>query len=79
MKSTLSKSGTEIDLTSIRYIATPSGKPKDVIISIRDWKKLVETLQIMSSKKLLNSINKAKRQLRTKTNLLSYNEVFNNL
>ena len=68
-----------IELPKVEFITTPEGKPKSVILSLEDWKRVSETLKIMSSKELIQSIRRAKQQLRTKTKLLSFEEVFENL
>ncbi|MBI4706962.1 MAG: type II toxin-antitoxin system Phd/YefM family antitoxin, partial [Candidatus Omnitrophica bacterium] len=63
-----------VELPKIEFITTPEGKPKSVILSLEDWKRISETLKIMSSKELIQSIRRAKQQLRTKTRLLSFEE-----
>jgi PHD/YefM family antitoxin component YafN of YafNO toxin-antitoxin module len=68
-----------IELPEIEFITTPEGKPKSVIISLKDWQRISETLKIMSSKELMQSIRRAKQQLRTKTKLLSLEEVLESL
>jgi PHD/YefM family antitoxin component YafN of YafNO toxin-antitoxin module len=68
-----------LELPKIEFITTPEGKPKSVVLSLEDWKRISETLKIMSSKELIQSIRRAKQQLRTKTKLLSFEEVFENL
>ena len=61
------------------FITTSSGKPRAVILSIADWEKISETLNIMSSKKFMKSLDRAKRQLREGVRLLSFEETFANL
>lgn len=68
-----------IELPKVEFITSPEGKPKSVILSLEDWKRITETLKIMSSTELTRSINRAKKQLRTKTRLLSFEEVLENL
>jgi PHD/YefM family antitoxin component YafN of YafNO toxin-antitoxin module len=68
-----------LELPEIEFITTPDGKPKSVVISFEDWKRLSETLKIMSSKELMQSIRRAKRQLRGKAKLLSLEEVLESL
>jgi PHD/YefM family antitoxin component YafN of YafNO toxin-antitoxin module len=68
-----------LELPKVEYITSPEGKPKSVVVSLEDWKRITETLKIMSSKELTQSIKRAKQQLRHKTNLLSLDEVFENL
>ncbi len=63
----------------IEFITTSEGKPKSVVLSLEDWKRVSETLKIMSSKELMQSIRQAKQQLRAKSKLLSFEEVFENL
>ncbi|MBI5195042.1 MAG: type II toxin-antitoxin system prevent-host-death family antitoxin [Nitrospirae bacterium] len=66
-------------LPKVEYITSPEGKPKSVVLSIEDWKRISETLKIMSNKALMQSIRRAKHQLRTNTKLLSLKEVLENL
>ena len=61
------------------FITTSSGKPRAVILSIADWEKISEILDIMSSKKLTKSIDRAKKELREGVRLLSFEETFANL
>jgi len=68
-----------LELPEIEFITTPEGKPKSVIISIEDWQRVSETLKIMSSKELMQSIRRAKQQLQHKTKLLTLKEVMDNL
>ena len=68
-----------LELPKVDFITTPEGKPKSVVLSIDDWKRISETLKIMSSKELMQSVRRAKQQLRTGTKLLSLEEVMENL
>jgi PHD/YefM family antitoxin component YafN of YafNO toxin-antitoxin module len=68
-----------LELPKFEFITTSEGKPKSVVLSLEDWERISETLKIMSSKELIQSIKRAKQQLRTKTKLLSFEEVFENL
>ncbi len=68
-----------LELPKIEFITTLEGKPKSVVLSLEDWKRVSETLKIMSSKELMQSIRTAKQQLRAKSKLLSFKEVFENL
>jgi PHD/YefM family antitoxin component YafN of YafNO toxin-antitoxin module len=69
-----------LELPEIEFITTPEGKPKSVVLSLEDWRRINETLKIMSSKELIQSIRRAKRQLRSKTTkLLSLEEVLESL
>jgi len=68
-----------LELPQVEFITTSEGKPKSVILSIDDWKRISETLKIMSSKELMQSVRRAKQQLRTGTKLLSLEEVMDNL
>ncbi|MDO9288669.1 MAG: hypothetical protein Q7T83_07750 [Thermodesulfovibrionales bacterium] len=68
-----------LELPKVEFIATPEGKPKSVVLSLKDWERVSETLKIMSSKELMQSIRRAKKELRAKAKLLSFNEVFENL
>jgi hypothetical protein len=73
------KNAKSLELPEIEFITTPDGKPKSVVISFEDWKRVSETLKIMSSKELMQSIRRAKRQLRGKAKLLSLEEVLESL
>ncbi len=69
-----------LELPEIEFITTPEGKPMSVVLSLEDWRRINETLKIMSSKELIQSIRRAKRQLRSKTTkLLSLEEVLESL
>lgn len=68
-----------LELPKVEYITSPEGKPKSVVISLEDWKRITETLKIMSNKGLMQSIRRAKQQLRINTKLLSLQEVLENL
>ena len=69
-----------LELPQIEFITTPEGKPKSVVLSLEVWRRINETLKIMSSKELIQSIRRAKRQLRSKTTkLLSLEEVLDSL
>lgn len=68
-----------LDIPEVEYITSTEGKPKAVVLSIEDWKRIAESLKIMSSKELMQSINRAKKQLSGKHKLLSLKEVADNL
>jgi len=68
-----------LELLKVDFITTPEGKPKSVVLSIEDWKRISETLKIMSSKELIQSIKRAKQQLHSGAKLLSLKEVMENL
>ena len=68
-----------LELPKVDFITTQEGKPKSVVLSIDDWKRISETLKIMSSKELMKSIKRAKHQLRSGVKLLSLEEVMENL
>jgi PHD/YefM family antitoxin component YafN of YafNO toxin-antitoxin module len=68
-----------LEIPKVEFITTPEGKPKSVVISIDDWRRINETLKIMSSKELMQSVKRAKQQLHSKIKLLSFEEVFENL
>jgi PHD/YefM family antitoxin component YafN of YafNO toxin-antitoxin module len=68
-----------LELPKVEYITTPEGKPKSVVVSIKDWNRISETLKIVSNKELMKSIKRAKQQLRTGSKLLTLNEVLENL
>ncbi len=63
-----------LELPKVDFITTPEGKPKSVVLSIEDWKRISETLKIMSSKELMQSIKHAKQELLNGAKLLSLEE-----
>jgi len=68
-----------LELPKVDFITAPDGKTRAVVLSLADWKRISETLKIISSKELTKSINRAKQQLRKGTKLLTFDEVFKNL
>ena len=68
-----------LELPKVEFITTPEGKPKSVVLSLEDWKRISETLKIMSNKELMQSIKRAKQQLRSGAKLLTFKEVLENL
>ena len=68
-----------LELPKVEFITTPEGKPKSVVLSLEDWKRISETLKIMSNKELMQSIKRAKQQLRSGAKLLTLKEVLENL
>lgn len=66
-----------LELPKVEFITTPEGTPKSIILNMNDWERIVETLKIMSSKELRQSIKQAKCELRKATRLLSLEETFN--
>lgn len=66
-------------LPKVEYITSTEGKPKAVVLSLEDWRRITETLKIMSSKELMQSVKRAKKQLRGTAKLLSLKEVMGNL
>jgi len=68
-----------LELPKVDFITTAEGKPKSVVLSIDDWKRISETLKIMSNKELMQSVRLAKQQLRSGVKLLSLEEVMENL
>jgi PHD/YefM family antitoxin component YafN of YafNO toxin-antitoxin module len=68
-----------LNLPKVEYITSTEGKPKAVVLSLEDWKRITETLKIMSSKELMQSIRRAKKQLRSNARLLSLEKVLENL
>ena len=68
-----------LKLPKIEYITSTEGKPKSVVLSLEDWERIAETLKIMSSKELMQSIRRAKKQLHDGDKLLTFNEVMENL
>ena len=68
-----------LEMPHVEFITSSEGKPKSVVVSIEDWKRITETLKIMSNKELLQSIRRAKQQLQSGAKLLSFEEVFENL
>lgn len=65
-----------IDVPKVEFITTSKGMPKSVVLDINDWKKIVETLKIMSNRKLMFSITRAKKELQSGAKLLNLKETF---
>jgi len=65
-----------IELPSVEFITTNKGEPKSVIVDVKDWQRIVETLKIISSKKLRQSIAIAKKELHRGAKLLTLEETF---
>jgi len=38
-----------LELPKVEYITSTEGKPKSVVLSLEDWKRITETLKIMSN------------------------------
>lgn len=68
-----------LSLPEVEYITSSEGRPKAVVLNIEDWKRITETLKIMSNKELIRSIRRAQKQLRGTAKLLSIKEVMENL
>ncbi len=66
-------------LPHVEYIASFNGKPKAVILDLKDWERITETLKILSNKEFTASIQRARKQLRQKARLLTHKEVFHSL
>lgn len=54
----------EVDAKMDRFIITRRGKPIALIMSIDDYESLLETLDILSDKKLLKRIKKAEEDIK---------------
>ncbi len=48
-----------LELPEVEFITSSDGKPKSVVVSIEDWRRIGETLKIMLGKELMSSINRA--------------------
>ena len=68
-----------LELPKVEFITTPEGKPKSVVLNVDDWKRIVETLKIMSSQELRESIKRAKNELRNGIKLFTLKEIVKNL
>ncbi|MEI6126136.1 MAG: hypothetical protein WCQ99_06225 [Pseudomonadota bacterium] len=68
-----------LELPKVDFITASDGKPKSVVLSLADWKRITETLKIISSRELTKSIKRAQKQLRKGAKLLTFDEVFKNL
>lgn len=64
----------EIDSKMDRFIVTKRGKPIALIMSIDDYESLLETLDILSDRKLLKRIKQAERDIK-KGNLTTLDQV----
>ena len=60
----------------IKYIYSEKNKPESVQIRIEDFLGLMETLDIISNKKLIHSIERGLAEIK-KGKLLSHEEIFN--
>lgn len=58
-----------------RYVISKRGKPEAILMCVDDYEGWLETIEIMSSKKALNDIETAKRELRHGKGY-SFEEVF---
>ena len=58
-----------------RFIITKNGKPIAVIMNADEFEGWLETIEIMSNKKRVAEIKKAKREL-TKGNVKTFKDVF---
>jgi len=54
----------EIDSKMDRFIVTKRGKPIALIMSIDDYESLLETLDVLSDKKLMKRIKQAERDIK---------------
>jgi len=54
---------TEIDSKMDRFIITKRGKPVALMMSIDDYEGLLETLNILSDKKLMKGIKEAQKEV----------------
>ena len=48
-----------------RYIITRHGKPEAVVLAEEDYESLLETLEILSDKKLMREIKNARQELKS--------------
>jgi len=64
------------DLKSLRFISSPQGEPQSVILSIEEFKSLLETLSVEAKADLMDSIDRARQQLREGQPLMTFEEVF---
>ena len=64
------------ELKSLSFITSPQGEAQSVILSIEDFKRLLETLSIEAKADLIDSIDRARRQLRGGQSLMTYEEIF---
>ncbi|MBU4304730.1 MAG: type II toxin-antitoxin system Phd/YefM family antitoxin [Candidatus Omnitrophica bacterium] len=47
-----------------RYIITKRGRPEAVIMSIEDYESILETIEIMSDRRLMHSIKQAEKEIK---------------
>lgn len=66
-------------LSKFEFITTTSGKPKAVVINIKDWNRIAESLSISNNEELMTSFLRAKSQAAKGAKLLSLKEVIGNL
>lgn len=65
----------DVEKTFERCIVTRKGKPAVVILSIAEFRSLLETVAVMADKKLLKKIKQAKKDIE-EGRVYSYEEVF---
>lgn len=54
----------DIDKKLDRYIITKRGKPVAIVMSVDDYEGFLETIEILSNKKLMRKIKKAKKEVK---------------
>lgn len=76
LPSTIRTSHPYKDLKSLRFITSPKGELQSVILSIEEFQNLIETASFETKTDLLESIDRARQQLREGQPLMTFEEVF---
>ncbi len=79
MAKLLKEMSTSYQIQDIQYIVSEDGEPRAVILSIETFNRLMETIDVMSNSELMESIRRARAEVRNGENLLTHEEVFKNL
>lgn len=53
----------DVDVRHEHFVLTRNGKPKAVLLSVDEWEGVLETLEIMSDKRLVKDIRKSLEEL----------------
>jgi len=60
---------------SFQAVISHHGKPAAVLVNLKEWESLLETLSIASNPRLVKNLEKTRRDIK-RGNVLTYDEVF---